>query len=540
MPTLDWIGKSAVLNHHRKVPYRLLRCSGELSAGDVDAGNLLVEGDNLLALKSLLPYYAGKVKCVYIDPPYNTGNEGWMYNDAVNSPEIRRWLGKVVGAELEDLSRHDKWLCMMYPRLSLLREFLTEDGAIFISIDDNEVHHLRLLMDEIFGAGNFIATIAWQKIYTVKNSARHFSEMHDYLIVYANNSNKWKPNLLSRSEKQDSAYTNPDKDPRGPWKATPIHARNHYSQGLYPIECPSGRVIAGPPGGTYWRMPENRFKALDADNRIWWGRDGNGIPSQKRFLSEVKQGVVPATMWFYQEAGHNAEAKNELRAILGNSKDFFLTPKPTRLLRLILDIAADKNSLILDSFAGSGTTAHAALEANKLDGGRRRFILVEMDKNICRNVTAQRLTKVINGYTSNKSEDARPKEITGLGGGFKFCSLGEPLFDEVGNIREAVTFSDLAAHIFFTETGTPLPKRATGKTPLIGFHNGKAVYLLYGGVMGDASSDGGNVLTKEVLGKMPAHDGVRVIYGESSRVKKSELIRANVVFKQIPYEIKVS
>ena len=328
MPTLNWIGKDAVANYHLHVPFQLLHDVPELACGAPDSGNLIVEGDNLVALKALLPYYAGQVKCIYIDPPYNTGNEGWVYNDNVNSPLIREWLGKVVGKEGETLDRHDRWLCMMYPRLALLRQFLREDGAIFISIDDNEVQALRYVMDEIFGQNNFVTTVSWQKIYTVKNTARQFSEMHDYLVVYALHAADWKPNLIPRSSKQDRAYKNSDNDPRGPWKATPLHARNYYSQGLYSITCPSGRIIKGPPSGTYWRYPEATFLNLVSSNAIWWGKDGNGIPAQKRFLSDVKQGVVPATMWFYDEAGHNAEAKNELRDVL--SLSLIHISEPTR------------------------------------------------------------------------------------------------------------------------------------------------------------------------------------------------------------------
>src|SRR3954469_16228132 len=218
MPTLDWIGKKAVVNHHREVPYRLIHCDSELSAGDPDSGNLLVQGDNLVALKALLPYYAGKVKCIYIDPPFNTGSEEWIYNDNVNSPAIRQWLRQTVGKEGEDLSRHDKWLCMMYPRLALLREFLTHDGTVFVSIDDNEVQNLRAVMDAILGARNFVATIIWQKVYSPKNSAKHFSEDHDFVVVYASNSETWKPKLVPRNESQDAAYKNPDNDPRKEWK----------------------------------------------------------------------------------------------------------------------------------------------------------------------------------------------------------------------------------------------------------------------------------------------------------------------------------
>jgi adenine-specific DNA-methyltransferase len=400
MPTLDWIGKAAVENHHHKVPYHLLRCDRELSAGDADAGNLLVQGDNLLALKALFPYYAGKVKCIYIDPPYNTGNEGWVYNDNVNSPEIRQWIKATVGKEGEDLSRHDKWLCMMHPRLALLRDFLTQDGAIFISIDDNEVQNLRAVMDELFGARNFVATIIWQKVYSPKNSAKHFSEDHDFIIVYAKNAEGWRPNLVSRTERQDKAYKNRDNDPRGPWKTSDLSARNFYGAGTYPITGPTGRVIAGPPKGMYWRVSRENFLGMDQDNRIWWGKDGNAIPQIKRFLAEVKQGIVPQTLWPYTEVGHTQDAKKELLAVcdFADSQSVFITPKPLRLMKRILEIASDKDSLILDSFAGSGTTGHAVLAQNKADGGSRRFVAVEMDETICRDVTAERIRKAIQGY----------------------------------------------------------------------------------------------------------------------------------------------
>lgn len=541
MPTLDWIGKKVVLNHHREVPYHLLRCDRGLSAGESDSENLLVQGDNLIALKALLPYYAGKVKCIYIDPPYNTGNENWVYNDAVNSPEIRAWLGKVVGAEVEDLSRHDKWLCMMYPRLTLLREFLTEDGAIFISIDDNEIHSLRMLLDEVFGVRNFVAAIIWQKVYSPKNSAKHFSEDHDYVLVYGRNADAWRPNLISRTAKQDKAYKNPDNDPRGLWKPSGLDARNPYSKGIYSITCPSGRVIAGPPRGAYWRFSEEKFKELDADKRIWWGKRGDSIPQLKRFLSEVKQGIVPQTLWTYQEVGHTQEAKKELVAICDfeDSASVFITPKPVRLVRRILEIATDKDSLVLDSFAGSGTTGHAVLDLNKADGGNRRFILVEMDENICRNVAAQRLSRVTKGYT-NRRVEGKPVEIQGLGGGFRFCTLSEPLFDENGNIREAVAFPDLASHVFFIETGAPIPKRGTAKTPLLGTHSGAAVYLLYNGILGDKAPRSGNVLTREVLAELPPHDGPKVVYGTGCLLSRQRLKREGITFRQIPYEVKVS
>ena len=542
MPTLEWIGKSAVLNHHREVPYRLLKNGETLSAGDAGTGNLLVQGDNLEALKAILPYYAGRVKCIYIDPPYNTGNEGWTYNDAVNSPEIRAWLGKTVGKEAEDLSRHDKWLCMMYPRLHLLREFLREDGAIFVSIDDNEVHSLRHLMDEIFGTRNFIASVIWQKVYSPKNSARHFSEDHDYIIVYARNADIWRPNLVSRTARQDKAYRNPDNDPRGPWKTSDLSARNPYSKGTYAITCPSGRVIPAPPTGRYWIYSEENFKELDADGRIWWGKDGSSIPQIKRFLSEVKQGIVPQTFWPYQDVGHTQEAKQELVDICDfeDSASVFITPKPTRLIKRILQIVTDKDSLILDSFAGSGTTGHAVLSLNRKDGGNRRFILVEMDERICQTITAERLRRVISGY---KHVNARGVEtaVEGLGDGFRYCTLGPSLFDERGDIAKEVRFEDLARHIFFTETGEPLPGgRHDGRSPLLGVCNGAAYYLLYNGVLGDVRPEAGNVLTARTLKALPPHDGPRVIYGEGCLLSPARLKQERITFRQIPYQIRVS
>jgi len=541
MPTLEWIGKKAVLNHHREVPFHLLKVDERLSVGDPGSGNLLVQGDNLVALKALLPHYAGQVKCIYIDPPYNTGNENWVYNDAVNSPEMRRWLGKTVGAEAEDLSRHDKWLCMMYPRLQLLKGFLREDGAIFVSIDDTEVHSLRCLMDEVFGARNFVASVIWQKVYSPKNSAKHFSEDHDYITVYARNAEVWRPNLVSRTARQDKAYKNRDNDPRGPWKPSGLDARNPYSKGTYAIECPSGRVIPGPPRGAYWRYSEENFKQLDADGRIWWGESGSSIPQIKRFLCEVKRGIVPQTLWTYQEVGHTQEAKKDLVAICDfeDSASVFITPKPVRLLRRITEVGTQRDSIILDSFAGSGTTAHAVLEANKADGGARRFILVEMEEDICRSVAGQRLRRAIEGYSFERTGGKRV-EVAGLGGGFRYCFLGSPLFDESGSIRPEVRFHDLAAHVYFTETGEPLPKRKRGKSALLAVHNGIAVYLLFNGVMGDRSVGGGNVLTTPVLRALPSHDGPRVIYGEGCRLGKARLKREGIVFRQVPYQIKVS
>jgi site-specific DNA-methyltransferase (adenine-specific)/adenine-specific DNA-methyltransferase len=537
MPSLTWIGKAAVVGHHKQVPFRLLKCRDDLSVGDPQAGNLLVQGDNLEALKALLPYYAGQVKCIYIDPPYNTGNEDWVYNDAMNSPEMRDWLGKVVGGEAEDLSRHDKWLCMMYPRLALLRELLSENGSLWMSLDDNEVQNARGILDEIFGAQNFIATIIWEKLYSPKSSARHFSANHDYVIVYAKNSSKWERNLLARSEEQDKRYKNPDNDPRGVWKPGGLDARNFYSEGTYPITTPSGRVISAPPKGSYWRISKAKLAEMDKDDRIWWGESGNNVPSIKRFLSEVRQGVVPETIWTYTEVGHTQEAKQEIVKILRDAAEVFNTPKPTRLIQRIVQVASNPGDLILDSFAGSGTTGHAVLKQNAVDGGSRRFILVELDPNIAQTITAERLKRVVQGY-KYRDQKGNEKSEPGLGGGFRFCELGATLFDSTGQIREEVSYEDLAQHIYFIETGSPLPRVEKPQVPLLGVHNDTAIYLLYNGVLKDKSPHGGNVLTNAVLETLPPHNGPKIIYGNGCRIGEHRLRDLGILFKQIPYEIR--
>lgn len=539
MPTLNWIGKEAVVNHHLQVPFHLLKDVPSLACGDPGSGNLIVQGDNLVALKALLPYYAGQVKCIYIDPPYNTGNEKWSYNDNVNSPIIRDWLGKVVGGEGETLDRHDRWLCMMYPRLALLRQFLRQDGSIFISIDDNEVQSLRYIMDEIFGASNFVATILWQKVYSPKNSARHFSEDHDYLLVYAKRAEIWKPNLLPRNEKQDSAYKNRDNDPRGPWKTGDLSARNYYSLGTYEIVCPSGRVIPHPPVGMYWRVSKDKFLELDRDKRIWWGKKGDAIPQIKRFLTEVKQGLVPQTMWFYTDVGHTQDAKKELLQVIDfpDSDSVFITPKPTKLIQRVIEIGTNPGELVLDSFSGSGTTGHAALKLNKAysDQEARRFILVEMEPKIAREVTAERVRRVAEGYDNAKGEN-----IEGLGGGFRYCELGEPLFYKDGKIREYVSFDDLARHVYFTETGEPLPREQKTTSPFLGECRGVGIYLLYNGILGDKTAGGGNVLTRAILAKLPKYDGQKVIYCAGCLLGRDRLQAERIIVRQTPYEIKIS
>lgn len=416
MPKLIWIGKDKVIHHDRDVPFRTLTHhygfhKGMLSDSETENGNKIIHGDNLEALKSLLGRYEGKIKCIYIDPPYNTGNEGWVYNDNVNDPKLNEWLNKVVGKAGDDLDKHDKWLCMMYPRLKLLHQLLAADGAIFISIDDTEQAHLRVVMDEIFGEQNFVNNIIWQKKYTQSNDAKYLSDTHDFIICYAKNKTKLLINLLGRNEKQLSAYRNPDNDPRGVWKATPLTVKTPSKDYIYPIETPTGKIVL-PPNGRSWMYSKSRFLEDVSNNCIWFGAKGNNVPAKKSFLSEVKKGVTPKTIWFYDEVGHNHEANEELKKF--ELTAFFSTPKPTRLIERIIQMStnAHSNDLILDSFAGSGTTAHAVLNCNKTDGGNRTFILIEME-DYAQTLTAERVKKVINGYGN----------AIGTEGGFDYYTL---------------------------------------------------------------------------------------------------------------------
>ena len=510
MPVLNWLTRDKDIRTAQRVPYCVLDEVPELAAGDGNSGNMLTQGDNLEALKALLPFYAGRVKCIYIDPPYNTRSAFKHYDDNLE---------------------HTQWLAMMWPRLELLREFLAEDGSIWVSIDDNEGHYLKVIMDELFGRSNFIDNIIWRKNYSPKSSARHFSSDHDYITVYSLNADTFKPNLMPRTEKQNKAYKNSDNDPRGRWKTSDLSARNFYGRGKYPIKTPSGREIKGPPGGNYWRVSEEKFWDLDADNRIWWGKDGNAIPQIKRFLSEVKQGITPQTIWSFDEVGHTQEAKKEILKLF--KEDVFLTPKPERLMQRILQIATNRGDLVLDSFLGSGT---AAAVAHKMG---RRYIGIEMGEHAVTHC-APRLKKVIDGEQGGISESVGWKG----GGGFRFYRLGPPVFGEDGQISPDIRFPVLAAHVWFSETDRPWGGNAD--STLLGIHNGRAVALLYNGILGDKRPDGGNVLTRSILVQIreaireiePSFEGPLTVYGEQSRLTALTLDHENIAFKQTPYDVK--
>ena len=397
MSELNFKGKEFVYNHHLSVPFRPLVTHAEKGIGEASLdGNLIIHGDNLHALKALLPLYAGKVDCIFIDPPYNTGTEGWCYNDNVNAPMIKEWLdANPVG--IEDGLRHDKWCAMMWPRVRLLHELLAEDGSFWMTVDDNEMPRARLLLDGIFGSENFLANFVWQSKDTPGNNSTGVAETHNHILFYQQ-SNSFVANLLVRSEEQRSNYSNPDNDPRGDWLAAPLTRAEHRDRDFYSIPNKSGRRVF-PPKGSSWRRPPKKLKWLQQDNRVWWGVSGDAdFPMEKKFLSEMKDGVVNQTWWPYKFAGSTRNAGAELKTIFDGQKTFD-TPKPKALVRRIIESATQKNDLILDSFAGSGTTAHAVLEANKDDGGSRRFIMVEMEDYADR-LTAERVRRVINDMLS--------------------------------------------------------------------------------------------------------------------------------------------
>ena len=386
---LNWHGKRAARQLALTPSTGTLRPCPDESVDWDTTQNLMIEGDNLEVLKLLQKSYAGKVKLIYIDPPYNTGKD-FVYPDNFKD-SIQNYLeltgqvegGRKVSSNTDSSGRfHTDWLNMIYPRLKLAHSLLKDDGVIFVSIADHEIHNLRAAMNEVFGEENFIAAVIWQKVFSPKNSARHFSEDHDYVVVYAKNADSWFPRLLPRSEEMESRYTNPDNDPRGPWTSGDLSARNYYGEGTYGVTCKSGRYIEGPPPGRYWAVSEKKFNELNADGRIWWGVDGDNMPRFKRFLSDVQGGKVPQTLWFHEEVGNTQESKKELLALVNfpNSDVVFDTPKPTRLMRRIMQIATspDGDDLIVDFFAGTGTTMDAMFAQNAEDGGKRRCILVQL------------------------------------------------------------------------------------------------------------------------------------------------------------------
>ena len=639
MPTLEWIGKDKVVNHHQEVPFRVLERQYSYDeagqhAEDNDSKNMIIHGDNLEALKALLPQYEGKVKCIYIDPPYNTGNEGWVYNDNVNDPKIKKWLGEVVGKEGEDLSRHDKWLCMMYPRLKLLQRLLAEEGAIFISIDDNELYNLKAICNEIFGAYNFVANVIWQKTYSPRNDALGIPYETDSILVYSK-SKAWHPSKLKRTSKMDARHDNPDNDPI-PWQSGDVSAAGAADhQGMvYAIQQPITGKLIYPAAGRHWKdeqatvlermnkwakyelkdigdddiraklcgvttdnirqgvmaimlaqpLEEASMQAKERYNAGNWPEyyfTSNGTGGI-RFKNHIKQnaGKSATNLWLFNDVGHTDEAKKELKSIF-NGVAPIETPKPSRLIERIVQIASDPDSIILDSFAGSGTTAHAVLNMNKADGGNRKFILVEMEA-YANNLTAERVKRVINGYKADQETVLYDEEITvktltqgavmletakavakaakgkyssvkspkieeghlrvvavdkakdmvdGLGGNFSYYELGPMLLLPDGNLNEEVGTQKIREYVYYMETKEPLTAEQPTDGPyFMGLCRNTAYYFYY-------ERERVTTLDHAFLATVQTKAEGYTIYADLCAVPQETLNKYNITFKKIPRDI---
>ena len=507
MPILHWLNKDAATQAAAKSAYRLLEEVPELSYGDKNSENLLIQGDNLEALKALIPFYAGKVKCIFIDPPYNTKSAFEHYDDNLE---------------------HSQWLSLMYPRVELLCELLAEDGSLWATLDDNESHYFKIMCDEIFGRTNFIGNIVWEKVYTPKNNGRGLSSDHDHILAYAKSPNWFKSgwNLIPRTDEQKDRFKNPDNDPKGPWRTYPLDVRTEdgakREKYRYEVNLPSGRKVK-PAAGRHWVLPKEVFDKAVSNGEIYFGKKGDAMPTKKAYLLEAKQGVIARTWWTYKEVTGNQDAKREILALFGDSG--FITPKPENLIARILTIATNKGDLILDSFLGSGTTAAVAHKMG------RRYIGIEMGEH-AKTHCQPRLQKVIDGEQGGISKSINWQG----GGGFRFCQLGATVFDEFGLLNPYIQFPTLAAHIWFIETRLPLGKKEP--SPLLGIYKDTAYYLLYNGILGDKRPQGGNVLTGKVLESLPSFDGKKVIYGETTRFSEARLQQENITFKQIPYDVK--
>lgn len=643
MPSLNWIGKDKVVMHHQEVPvHELVRKYGFTADGqqdgDTGSGNMIIHGDNLIALKSLLPKYEGRVDCIYIDPPYNTGNENWVYNDNVSDPRILAWLGKVVGKEGEDFTRHDKWLCMMYPRLQLLRQLLSDKGAIFISIDDNEVSHLRKICDEIFGINCFVADIIWHKTYSPRNDSKGVPTETDHILVYSRYPN-WQPKRLERTDEMNSVYKNPDGD-ISLWRNSDAFAPNAAThQGMvYAIQHPFTGKMIYPYKGACWPLQQEsmfkeisewgeyeykdlgddaeradvcgvpveevrkgvmaivlkndidtaRQKAIERQNlhplpRFFFTKNGEGGIARKTYLKNV-EGKLITTFWDYDEVGHTDEAKKELKRIFEGHAPFE-TPKPTRLIKRIIECSTDENSIILDAFGGSGTSAHATILQNNSDHGNRKFILIEL-MDYAEDTTAERVKRVIQGYPYKgkiketlyskklsaanlkkfsqfldeanavreasidsftkiskptvkdselvvEAEKVIDEQMPGLGGAFDFYELGEPIFVD-GLINPNISQDTIREYIYFSETRRPLTRPRSAEEPyFLDNYNGISYFFYYEPehetVLNDTAL--AHILTKQCLADQ------YIIYADSCTLSEQRLKRLGIIFKKIPRQI---
>ena len=549
---LDWPGKKEALLTANMPTANTLRPARNSSVDFETTQNLFVEGDNLEALKLLQKNYLGQVKLIYIDPPYNTGRD-FLYEDDFSegvdsflrrSHHIDELKNRLTANTQANGRFHSDWLTMMYSRLKLAFNLLSNDGVIFISIDDNEIQNLRCICDEIFGASNFITNIIWHKMDSPKNSARHFSEDHDYILVYAKNSELWRPNLLPHSAKMVDRYKNPDNDPRGPWLLGDLAARNYYSKGLYSITTPTGKVIDGPPAGSYWRVSKEKFDELAADGRIWWGESGDNRPGVKKFLSEVKSGVVPQTYWSWKDVGSTRNAKQELSKLMDASSgdELFITPKPVRLIERMLTIATNttENAIVLDFFAGSGSTAHAVLAKNAADGGSRRSISVQLPEPLTNGSTISELCcdrirragkKILEGdchpdwnrdvgFRVLKVDTSNMKDIY-----YRPDQLSQgDLLEAVDNVKPDRTPEDLLFQVLLdwgVDLALPIRRESMqGKT--VFFVDDNALVACF-------DTD----ITEELVKELAKHEPLRVVFRDNGFVSDAVKINVEQIFRQL-------
>lgn len=523
MPTLDWIGKDKVINHHHDVPYRVLDRqysydSNGQTIEDNNSKNMIIQGDNLEALKSLLPQYENSIDCIYIDPPYNTNKDGWKYDDKVDNPIIKKWLGKVVGNENKDLTRHDKWLCMMYPRLKLLYKLLAYDGTIFISIDDNEQAYLKILCDEIFSRSNFEGHIHWRRRNNQPNDKNKLIGLvAEHILVYSKNKEEHK-NLGIGKVAVTGKFSNPDNDVRGEWATKPWKSGENQSGCRYDIVTPKGIVF-----NEEWLGDESTFNNLLNDNRIVFTNNGDGLPRKKYFKFErIEEGQCATNWWDFSSFGCNQDASKEIKNLFGDTK-VFKNPKPSTLIKSIIGLGTiKKDAIILDSFAGSGTTAHAVLNLNKEDGGNRKFILIEM-LDYAEDITAERVKRVIKGYGEGN------KAVEGTGGDFSFYKLGEQLLID-DELNENLPLDTIRKYIWFTETRTDYIQPNNQNPYFLGDLLGTDYYFYY-------EKEKLTVLNKDFLATINRVNNNYLIYADICNLSDEQLLKYNITFKKIPRDI---
>ncbi len=530
MPTLHWIGKEKVINHHLDVPYRVLEHQYGFDAATgktetpTNSGNKIIHGDNLEALKSLLPEYEGKVKCIYIDPPYNTGNEGWVYNDNVNDPKIRKWLAQVVGKEGEDLSRHDKWLCMMYPRLVLLHRLLSEDGCIFVSIDEFEFDYLGLVLDEIFGRNNRVQVFSWKKTYGGGAKSKHVVNLHEYVYFYSKNFASLEDLSLPADASMLKYYKYSDEkfEERGPFRLQPLATTSMDDRPnlRYPITWKGEEIWPE----KQWQWSRDRSELALRNNELVIEQNpktNNWSINYKQYLKSNDGEERGRKIYSIIDGIYTQQGSNQLKSIFDGK--VFNFPKPESLIRLFLELVTKNDSIVLDSFSGSGTTGHAVLSLNRQDKGNRKVLLIEME-DYADTVTAERLKRVMQGYGEGKNA------TEGTGGAFDYYELGPPLFLEDDNLNETVGSEKIRAYVWYTETRTAYQVLETQETYLLGKHDDTAYYFVY-----EANSL--TCLDFNFLSSIATKAGSFVIYADNCLLTKEFMAQNNIVFKKIPRDI---